>query len=75
MIPFQRQVYESLQAKKQEAKQKKMEEARSGGTGGSPRRNSLASSNGSQGSEHSRSETVRYVNDGESDDSDIEFID
>jgi hypothetical protein len=68
ITPFQRQVIDAANEKEAEEQERRQEEARKGNSGGRPR-NSRAQ--GSEGSDMSQEETVRYVNKQENPDHDI----
>ena len=75
ITPFQRQVFEAEKSRQTREKEKKMEEARNGagGAGGGRTPNSLNNQSppgAGAGNSSGQTETIRYVNEGDSTDSD-----
>lgn len=65
LTPFQRQMFEAEKARQAEAQEEKMSQARGGS---SRRQNSMNSQSPPASSGKSRSETVRYINEGDDND-------
>jgi sRNA-binding protein len=75
ITPFQRQMIEAEKARQAEQKKEQQEKARNAGGGGGGRTPNSMNSQSPAGSSHSNSETVRYINENDGDESELSVID